>query len=103
MYDSFFRPYVSKHENEIDRNLFELRTRAGDMAVLYWQRAANYGQTRVFEILQYIAAQSTPRPRPAQVKLMRIGPLSFCCYLPAGIIRKASKQCKVCLPILRII
>lgn len=44
------------------------------MAVLYWQRAANYGQTRVFEILQYIAAQSTPRPRPAQVKLMRIGP-----------------------------
>uniref|UniRef100_A0A2C9U0H0 HVA22-like protein n=1 Tax=Manihot esculenta TaxID=3983 RepID=A0A2C9U0H0_MANES len=66
VYDSFFRPYVSKHENEIDRNLFELRTRTGDMAVLYWQRAANYGQTRVFEILQYIAAQSTPRPRPAQ-------------------------------------
>ncbi|XVE69750.1 hypothetical protein DITRI_Ditri10aG0016200 [Diplodiscus trichospermus] len=66
VYDSFFRPYVAKHENEIDRNLMELRTRAGDMAVLYWQRAASYGQTRIFEILQYVASQSTPRPNHAQ-------------------------------------
>ncbi|KAE9456964.1 hypothetical protein C3L33_11141, partial [Rhododendron williamsianum] len=66
VYDSFFRPYIAKHEPEIDRNLLELRTRAGDIAVVYWQRAASYGQTRVFEILQYVASQSTPRPRPAQ-------------------------------------
>ncbi|WCJ35116.1 HVA22-like protein i [Euphorbia peplus] len=66
VYDSFFKPYVAKHENEIDRNLLELRTRAGDMAILYWQRAASYGQTRVFEILQYVAAQSTSRPSTAQ-------------------------------------
>ncbi|KAL0017012.1 hypothetical protein SO802_004081 [Lithocarpus litseifolius] len=66
VYDSFFRPYVSKHENEIDRNLLELRTRAGDMAILYWQRAASYGQTRIYEILQFVAAQSTPRTRPSQ-------------------------------------
>ncbi|KAM0967670.1 hypothetical protein ACFX13_016423 [Malus domestica] len=66
VYDSFFRPYLAKHENEIDRNLLELRTRAGDMAILYWQRAASYSQTRIFDILQYVAAQSTPRPRPAQ-------------------------------------
>ncbi|KAK4786920.1 hypothetical protein SAY86_010753 [Trapa natans] len=68
VYDSFFKPYVAKHENEIDRNLLELRTRAGDMAILYWQRAASYSQTRIFEVLQYIAAQSTPRRRPAQPK-----------------------------------
>lgn len=67
MYDSFFRPYVAKHETEIDRSLLELRTRAGDIAVLYWQRAASYGQTRIFEILQYVAAQSTPQSRPPQV------------------------------------
>ncbi|XP_042486360.1 putative HVA22-like protein g isoform X2 [Macadamia integrifolia] len=66
VYDSFFRPYLAKHETEIDRNLLELRTRAGDIAILYWQRAASYGQTRVFEILQYVAAQSTARPRPSQ-------------------------------------
>ncbi|GMJ02712.1 hypothetical protein like AT5G42560 [Hibiscus trionum] len=68
VYDSFFRPYVAKHENEIDRNLLELRTRAGDMAVLYWQRAASYGQTRIFDILQYVASQSTPRPHHAQAQ-----------------------------------
>ncbi|KAF1002033.1 putative HVA22-like protein g [Apium graveolens] len=62
VYDSFFRPYIAKHETDIDRNLIELRTRAGDYAVLYWQRAASYGQTRVLDILQYIALQSTPRP-----------------------------------------
>ncbi|GAB4839119.1 hypothetical protein Ancab_028647 [Ancistrocladus abbreviatus] len=66
VYDSFFRPYVAKHETEIDRNLLEVRTRAGDIAVLYWQKAASYGQTRIFEILQYVAAQSTPRGRPTQ-------------------------------------
>ncbi|CAA3012671.1 Hypothetical predicted protein [Olea europaea subsp. europaea] len=65
VYDSFFRPYVAKHETDIDRNLLELRTRAGDMAILYWQKTASYGQTRIFDILQYIASQSTP-PRRAQ-------------------------------------
>lgn len=67
VYDSFFKPYIAKHENEIDRNLLELKTRAGDIVVLYWQRAAKSCQTRIFDILQYVAAQSTPRPQPSQV------------------------------------
>ncbi|CAL5205442.1 unnamed protein product [Lathyrus oleraceus] len=66
VYESFFRPYVAKHETDIDRNLMELRTRAGDFAVTYWQKAASYGQTRVFDILQYVAAQSAPPAPPAQ-------------------------------------
>lgn len=69
VYETFFRPYVAKHENEIDRNLLELRTRAGDIVVLYWQKAASYGQTRFFEILQYVASQSpsqSSRSRPVQ-------------------------------------
>lgn len=65
VYDSFFKPYVSKHENEIDRNLVELKTRAGDMAMIYLQKAINHGQTRFFEILQYVTEQSTPKgPKP---------------------------------------
>ncbi|XP_035538566.1 putative HVA22-like protein g isoform X2 [Juglans regia] len=72
VYDSFFRPYVAKHETEIDRNLLELRTRAGDIAILYWQRAASYGQTRMYDILQYVAAQSTPQRRPPQQPSARI-------------------------------
>ncbi|PWA54461.1 abscisic acid-responsive (TB2/DP1, HVA22) family protein [Artemisia annua] len=68
VYDSFFRPYISKHETDIDRNLSELRTMAGDMAVSYWQRAASYIQTRTFDIIQYVASQSTPKPRTPQPK-----------------------------------
>ncbi|KAL2468363.1 HVA22-like protein i [Forsythia ovata] len=67
VYDSFFRPYVAKHETEIDRNLLELRTRAGDVAFLYWQKVASYGQSRIFEILQFVASQSTPS-RPSQTQ-----------------------------------
>lgn len=58
VYETFFKPVVAKHETEIDRNLVELRTRAGDMIVFYSQKAVSYGQTRIFEILQYVAAQS---------------------------------------------
>ncbi|PKI45674.1 hypothetical protein CRG98_033990 [Punica granatum] len=91
VYDSFFKPYVAKHENEIDRNLLELRTRAGDMAVLYWQRAASYGQTRIFEIVQFVAAQSTPRPRPAQPQQQAPG----AGQAPAGLNRQPSRKVQV--------
>lgn len=42
----------------------ELRTMAVDAAVLYWQKAGNYIQTKTFDILQYVASQSTPKPQP---------------------------------------
>ncbi|XP_078440202.1 putative HVA22-like protein g [Wolffia australiana] len=74
VYETFLQPIVSKHEPEIDRTLLELKTRAGDIVILYWQKAANYGQTRFFEVLQYIASQSqTPRPRPSQSRQPAVG------------------------------
>ncbi|XP_020406949.1 putative HVA22-like protein g isoform X2 [Zea mays] len=73
VYESFFKPYIAKHETEIDRNLLELRTRAGDMAVLYFQRVTNYAQTRSYEILQYIASQS-PTQRQAHQQQQRPPP-----------------------------
>lgn len=61
------KPYLSKHESEIDRTISELKTRAGDSASLYIQRVLAYGQTRAFEILQLIMSQSLQRPQPAPV------------------------------------
>ncbi|KMZ58886.1 HVA22-like protein i [Zostera marina] len=76
VYDTFLRPYVVKHEVEIDRNLLELRTRAGDVAVLYTQKAAVYGKTRFVEVLQYIASQSqSAQPAPKRsAKVPKIVP-----------------------------
>ncbi|KAG0503047.1 hypothetical protein HPP92_003119 [Vanilla planifolia] len=53
VYETFFSPYVSSHETEIDHILLELKTRAGDFVILYWKKAASYVQSRTFEILQY--------------------------------------------------
>lgn len=58
IYGTFFRPYISQHENEIDRNLLELRARARDIVVVYFQKAATLGQNTFFDVLKYVAAQS---------------------------------------------
>ncbi|KAJ6927357.1 hypothetical protein NC651_011421 [Populus alba x Populus x berolinensis] len=68
VYDCFFRPFVAKHETEIDRNLLEMKVQAEEIALIYWQKAAAYGQTKFFEILQCVSSQSTASmPRSDQV------------------------------------
>ncbi|KAJ6927354.1 hypothetical protein NC651_011421 [Populus alba x Populus x berolinensis] len=69
VYDCFFRPFVAKHETEIDRNLLEMKVQAEEIALIYWQKAAAYGQTKFFEILQCVSSQSTASmPRSDQRK-----------------------------------
>ncbi|KMZ70259.1 Receptor expression-enhancing protein 3 [Zostera marina] len=63
VYETFFRPYIQRHESEIDRTLLELRTRAADFAVSYCHKAMTYGQTRFFEVLQFIASQKQSQSR----------------------------------------
>lgn len=58
---------MAKHEPEIDRNLLELRVKAADITIVYWQKALSYGQKRFFEILQYISSQSTAQTHSNQV------------------------------------
>ena len=60
---------MAKHEGEIDRILLELRVKAGDIAILYWQKAVNFGQTRFFEILQYVSSLSVSRPKSDKVSI----------------------------------
>lgn len=58
VYSTFLQPFVARHEADIDRQLNELMTRAGDLAFLWWQRGSVYVQARFYEILAYVAAQS---------------------------------------------
>ncbi|KAI3844853.1 hypothetical protein MKW92_048533, partial [Papaver armeniacum] len=66
VYESFFRPYLAKHETEIDRSILELRARFTDVTLLYVQKATSYGQTRAIEVMQYVAAQTVLKPIPTQ-------------------------------------
>ncbi|CAK9195684.1 unnamed protein product [Sphagnum troendelagicum] len=58
VYTTFLQPFVSRHELDIDQNLNELRTRAGEMAVMWWQRGSVYAQAHFYELLDYMTSQS---------------------------------------------
>eukprot|EP00252_Welwitschia_mirabilis_P006724 TRINITY_DN17625_c0_g1_i1.p1 TRINITY_DN17625_c0_g1~~TRINITY_DN17625_c0_g1_i1.p1 ORF type:complete len:276 (+),score=47.95 TRINITY_DN17625_c0_g1_i1:275-1102(+) len=60
VYEAFVKPFVMKHEVDIDRNIHELKTRAGDMIILYGRKSTIYVQARFLDLLQYVAAQSSP-------------------------------------------
>ncbi|XP_006661671.1 HVA22-like protein i [Oryza brachyantha] len=69
VYETFFKPYISQYENDIDCSILDFRARASDMLVVYWQKVAIVGQTTFFNILKYASAQSpahSSRPRPSQ-------------------------------------
>ncbi|KAM3229756.1 hypothetical protein ACQJBY_060524 [Aegilops geniculata] len=70
IYGTFFKPYISQHENEIDRNLLELRARASDVVIVYVQKVAAVGQNTFFDVLKYVASQSpsqkSKQQRPQQ-------------------------------------
>ncbi|KAJ7942456.1 HVA22-like protein [Quillaja saponaria] len=49
VYDYVLRPYVAKHETNIDRKILEWRARAWDLAIFYWQNCAQLGQSAFFQ------------------------------------------------------
>ncbi|XP_074269068.1 putative HVA22-like protein g [Silene latifolia] len=59
VYESILRPLVSRHETDIDKHLQELRFRAWDLAIYYYQNCSDLGQSAFFNVIQYIANQST--------------------------------------------
>lgn len=69
MYDSFFRPYVSKHEPVIDRSLSELKLKASDAAVIYFRRAASYFQTTLFDIFSKFNTSNPSAAAPPPPKV----------------------------------
>ncbi|XP_041027723.1 putative HVA22-like protein g [Juglans microcarpa x Juglans regia] len=58
VYETLFRPYIAKHETDIDRKLLEWRARAWDLAIFHWQNCSQLGQSVFFQVLQYLTAQS---------------------------------------------
>ncbi|KAL7617674.1 hypothetical protein Lser_V15G02251 [Lactuca serriola] len=62
VYETLLRPFLSRHETDIERHLNEMRARAYDVAIHYWNNSSELGHAKFLEILQYIASQPT-RPR----------------------------------------
>ncbi|KAK7284805.1 hypothetical protein RJT34_19558 [Clitoria ternatea] len=58
IYDTVLRPYVSRHESDIEKKFREWRARAWDLAIFYWQNCTELGSSATFQLLDYLAAQS---------------------------------------------
>eukprot|EP00976_Prorocentrum_cordatum_P081004 1184212-Prorocentrum_minimum.AAC.2 len=52
LYESFLKPFLLDHEQEVDRAIDESRTRATDLFVSYWQRAFVFAQQCFYHALQ---------------------------------------------------
>ncbi|KAK6139866.1 hypothetical protein DH2020_026380 [Rehmannia glutinosa] len=65
VYDTLLRPYVSKHETDIDRSLFEFRDRAWNLAIYYWHNCTELGSTKILQFLQFVSSQSGTSTEPS--------------------------------------
>ncbi|KAI3826292.1 hypothetical protein L1987_00338 [Smallanthus sonchifolius] len=67
VYNAMLRPFVARHETDIERSLKEMRAKAWDVAIYYWHNSSELGQTRFFEIFQYLTSRpSRPRSEVSQ-------------------------------------
>ncbi|KAK8594355.1 hypothetical protein V6N13_126163 [Hibiscus sabdariffa] len=58
VYDTLFRPFMARHETEVDRQIQEIKAKIWDFISKYCQHFAEMGQGKFFEMLQYLAIQS---------------------------------------------
>ncbi|KAI4378647.1 hypothetical protein MLD38_016099 [Melastoma candidum] len=71
VYNNLLRPLMAKHENDIDRSLSEMRARAWDMTVFYWQHVAELAQDMFLQVLSYLAANSGKLPQIGTPRVMK--------------------------------
>ncbi|GAU39116.1 hypothetical protein TSUD_22940 [Trifolium subterraneum] len=76
IYETILRPYISKHENDIDRTIQEWKARGWDYVIFYWQYVAQFGHTAFLQALQQLASQSSKfssKPTTNPVNSPRVG------------------------------
>lgn len=59
VYETLLRPFMIGNETEMDRKMQEFRARAWDFALYYWHNCTDMGQTKFFEMIQYLFGQSS--------------------------------------------
>ncbi|KAG4123611.1 hypothetical protein ERO13_D11G336700v2 [Gossypium hirsutum] len=59
VYDTVLRPFMARHETEMERKVEEWRARAWDFALYYWQNCTDLGQTKWAEMWQILSGQSS--------------------------------------------
>ncbi|MED6192179.1 hypothetical protein PIB30_007710 [Stylosanthes scabra] len=68
VYNFVLRPYVSRHESDIDKTFQEWRVRAWDLAIFYWKNCTELGQNTFWQILDYLSGRSSKLPGQRDTK-----------------------------------
>ncbi|VFQ74171.1 unnamed protein product [Cuscuta campestris] len=55
IYGAVLKPFVSEHEGDIERSVLQLRDRAWDLVLFYWQNCTDLGQEKFFNLLDFLA------------------------------------------------
>lgn len=58
VYENLLRPFVTRHETDIEKSLRVLRLKAWDLALYYWENCTELGQSAFFNMAEYVANQS---------------------------------------------
>ncbi|CAA3009759.1 putative HVA22-like protein g [Olea europaea var. sylvestris] len=64
VYQTYLRPYVSKHEMDIDWGLQELRERAWNLATYHWQICLQLVSAKIPQFIQFMTSQSVRIKQP---------------------------------------
>lgn len=69
VYETAFRPFMARHEREIDMRLVEWEARAWDFASFYWQNCWEFAHVGFSRAMHYLAVQSRNfRSSPSNTK-----------------------------------
>ncbi|KAK6916280.1 TB2/DP1/HVA22-related protein [Dillenia turbinata] len=58
VYNTFLRPYIATHEEDIDQLLSQLKITLRETLNFYWHQASIHGQKLISEISQFLNSQS---------------------------------------------
>ncbi|XP_019176268.1 PREDICTED: putative HVA22-like protein g isoform X1 [Ipomoea nil] len=58
IYEALLRPFVARHEGDIDRRFWEFRAKAWDLAIYYWHNCTELGQAKILDMVELMASPS---------------------------------------------
>lgn len=99
VYETFLRPFIIKHQTDIDKNLQELRSRLWNLGTYYYHNCTELGPTKLFQVIGSLASKhgkigkssSEVRIVPASlqsilhIKLVYHTIIAAYCYLHEGL------------------
>ncbi|XP_022144678.1 putative HVA22-like protein g isoform X2 [Momordica charantia] len=70
VFEMLLRPFVDKHETDIEQKLVDWRVKAWDLAIFYWKNCTELSQSAFLQVINYMASQSS-RPAAAAPQARR--------------------------------